>query len=351
MRQIWIPRVGPPEVLTLQQRPDPDPGPSEVRIRVEVSGVNFSDILTRLGLYPDAPALPAVIGYEVAGVVDAIGPGPGMAESADGALSKGDAVMAATHFGGYSDVVCVPAAHVIRRPASMSAQTAVAFLLSYQTAYALLVEAGRARAGDTVLIRGAAGGVGLAAVDLCQLLGTTVIATASEKKHAFLRSRGVDEPIDPRATDVAQAVRHRTGGRGVDIALDPVGGRSWSESLALLTPFGRLVPYGFSSLATGVAPTRIQTVASLVLSMARIPWLQSTPISLMNQNRGVVGVNLGHLWSQVSMFRSWFDQLLAWYDADKIHPHYDRDFDFEHAADAHRYLQERRNIGKVGLVP
>lgn len=351
MRQVWIPRVGGPEVLTLREAPDPAPGPGQVRIRVAASGVNFSDVLARLGLYQDAPPLPAVVGYEVAGVVDALGPdAPGVDRPGD-RFAIGDEVIALTRFGGYSDVVCVSVGQVMRRPPRMDARTGAAFPVAYATAYALLIEVGRIRAGDRVLIHGVAGGVGLAALDICQLHGVETFGTASSSKHAFLRDRGLAQPIDPRQTDLVAEVRRLTAGAGVDLVLDPIGGRSWRESLALLAPLGKLVVYGFSAMAPNVSPSRAGSVASTASALAQVPWLQFNPISLMHANRGVHGINLGRLWDRPDLFRRWFDALLRWYEEGRLHPRVDRAFPLADAAAAHRYVQERRNLGKVVLVP
>jgi len=351
MRQVWIERTGGPEVLTLREAPDPVPISGEVRIRVEAIGVNFSDVLTRLGLYQDAPPLPAVVGYEVAGVVDALGPDLVGGELPEGSLAIGDAVIALTRFGGYSDVVCVPVAQVIRRPPGMDARVGAAFPLSYGTAYALLIEVGRIRAGDRVLVLGAGGGVGLAALDICQLHGVETLGTASAKKHAFLRECGLNQPIDPRQTNIVAEVRRLTANAGVDLVLDPIGGRSWRDSLAMLAPLGKLVIYGFSAMAPDVNPSRVRAAASLASALAQVPWLQFNPISLMHANRGVHGVNLGHLWDRMDLFQQWFATLLQWYADGKLHPHVDRDFPLADAAAAHRYIQEHRNVGKVVLIP
>ena len=351
MRQVWIERTGGPEVLALREAPDPWPGPGEARIRVEAIGVNFSDVLARLGQYQDAPPLPTVVGYEVAGTVDALGPDAGGGDLPDGSLAIGDAVLALTKFGGYSDVVCVPVAQVLHRPPGMDARVGAAFPLAYGTAYALLIEVGRIRPGDRVLVLGAGGGVGLAALDICQLHGVETLGTASAKKHAFLREHGLTHPIDPRQTDVVAEVRHLTANAGVDLVLDPIGGRSWRESLASLAPMGKLVVYGFSAMAPDLNPSRMRAAASVTSALAQVPWLQFNPISLMHANRGVHGVNLGHLWDHQYLFRQWFETLLGWYADGKLHPHVDRDFALADAGSAHRYLQEHRNLGKVVLIP
>jgi len=184
MRQIWITKKGPPEVLSLRELSDPRPGPGTVRVRVAASGVNFADLMMRMGLYPDAPKLPAVPGYEVAGSVDAVG---------EGVSSEliGQRVVAVTNFGGYSDTICAPAAQVYPLPADVSFPVGAALAVNYLTAYQMLVAMGGVRAGQQVLIHGIAGGVGLAALQICRLHDAQVLGSASPAKHEFIRSLGV----------------------------------------------------------------------------------------------------------------------------------------------------------------
>jgi NADPH:quinone reductase-like Zn-dependent oxidoreductase len=341
MRQVWITKVGAPDVLQVREAPDPTPGPGQVRIRVEASGINFADISARLGFYPDAPKAPSVVGYEVAGRIDAVGPG------AD-ASRVGEDVLALTRFGGYSDVVVVPAGQATKRPAGLDAQTAAAIPVTYLTAYQMLIEMGRVRPGDRVLIHQAAGGVGLAAIDLCALTGgVESFGTASASKHDFVRARGLTHPIDYHTRDYEEEVRRLTGGRGVDLILDPIGGDSWRKGLRLLSPTGRLLCFGLSS----ANPSKERSLIGGLKAIASIPWLKINPISLMNENKGVFGVNLGHMWDEAERLTSWLDQILVWWGEGKVRPHVDRAFPFTEAAAAHSYIQERRNVGKVLLVP
>jgi NADPH:quinone reductase-like Zn-dependent oxidoreductase len=339
MRQVWVIRAGGPEVLRVQRAPLPHPLPGEVRVRVAAMGVNFADIMGRLGIYPDAPRPPYVPGYEVAGRIDAVGEGVDPER-------VGQQVLALTQFGGYSEAVCVPALAAVPRPDGMAVEQAASFMVPYLTAYAALIELARVRPGDAVLIHAAAGGVGLAAVDLCRRAGATIYGTASASKHEFLRARGVEHPIDYRRVDFERAVRDLTGGRGVDIALDSVGGRSWLKSFRSLAPAGRIVLHGVSAMAPG--PRRSWWAAArTVLS---IPWIAFNPVALTSANKGVMGVNLAKLWPQATLVRGWAETLLSWFAAGELHPHVDRTFDLAEAAAAHRMLQERRNIGKLVLL-
>ncbi len=340
MRQVWITKIGPPETLAVREAPDPSPGPGQVRIRVEASGINFADIMARQGLYPDAPKIPCVVGYEVAGTIDAVG--PGVADS-----RVGQAVLALTRFGGYSDTVVVPEALALTRPSALAAQAAAAIPVNYLTAYQMLLGMAGIKRGDRVLIHQAAGGVGLAAIDLCRIVGAETYGTASASKHEFIRARGLDHPIDYRTQDYETVVRRLTGGRGVHVILDPIGGDSWKKGLRLLAPTGRLVCFGLSAAITG----RKRSILAMLKTAASIPWFQVNPLSLMNANKGVLGVNLGHMWDQREMLGGWLSQILTWYGDGKVRPHVDRAFSFADAPAAHAYIQDRKNVGKVVLVP
>ena len=340
MKQIWISQTGNPDVLEIREAPDPLPHRGEVRIRVERAGINFADIMARLGLYPDAPKLPAVVGYEVAGQIDAIG------ENVTG-WQLGDDVIAFTRFGGYSDQVVVPINQVLKRPTGMSADEGAALPVNYITAYEMLVSCGRIRPGDRVLIHQAAGGVGLAALEICRIFGAETYGTASAGKHAFLKERGLDHPIDYRTTDFAEEIKRLTANRGVHVILDPVGGDSWRKGWDILAPTGRLIMFGFSSMASG----KERSLRRVVESLLSTPWFKFNPLNLMNANKGIIGVNLGHLWHEADLLNQWMQQVLAWYVEGKIHPHVDRVFDFADVAQAHSYIQERKNVGKVLLKP
>jgi NADPH:quinone reductase-like Zn-dependent oxidoreductase len=313
------------------------PGAGEVRIRVAYAGVNFADVLARLGLYPDAPKVPCVVGYEVSGTIDAVGTG------VDAAL-RGQRVLATTRFGGYSDLVCAPVAQIAPVSAALRDEEAAALPVNYLTAHHMLIWLAQVRAGETVLVHGAAGGVGIAAVQLCNAVGARIIGTASARKHEFLRTLGV-EPIDYRGPSWTAEVRNLTDGRGVDVALDPVGGQSFRNSYRLLAPGGRLCCYGVSAMAPA-EKRRLFPVLRTLVAMPRFH-----PIPLMNANRGVFGVNLGHLWSQTHILQPQMDALLRLADDGRIKPEVDSTFSFDEASSAHRRLQMRRNIGKVLLRP
>ncbi|HET6924151.1 MAG TPA: medium chain dehydrogenase/reductase family protein [Anaeromyxobacteraceae bacterium] len=339
MRAVWIARAGGPEVLEVRETPEPSPGRGQVRVRVRAAGLNFAEVMARQGLYPDAPRLPCVMGYEVAGVVDAVG--EGVAEPAPGAR-----VLALTRFGGHAEAVCVPARQAFPMPDSMSFEDGAALPVNYITAWHMLFRVAALRPGEAVLVHMAAGGVGIAALQLCRTVpGVVTLGTASAGKHEAIRREGCDHPIDYRTADWEAEARRLTGGRGVDVVLDPLGGRDTRKGYRLLRPAGRLVMFGFANVLSG-SRKRWLRIAGQALG---IPLFN--PISLMNANKGVAGVNLGHLWGEVEMLMEEVRELVALYRDGRIRPRVDEVFPFERAADAHRRIEERRNVGKVLLRP
>lgn len=338
MKQIWIPKPGPPEILELREAPDPEPREGEVRVRVRASGINFADILARMGLYPDSPPLPTVVGYEVSGTVDGVGSGVSD-------VAEGDRVVAITRFGGYSDCVVVPRDQVAPIPGELTFEKAAAIPVTYLTAWVMLIWLGNVRRGEKVLVHAAAGGVGQSAIQICRWRGAEVIGTASQGKHERLREMGVSHCIDYRTEDFREVVREITGGRGVDIVLDAVGGDSFKKSYRCLAPLGRLFLFGSSS----VAPGKKRSILQVIQTMLTTPKFAS--FSLIQRNRGVFGVNLGHLWDERAALSQMFSEILELAGEGVLNPVVDRTFPFSEAADAHRYIQDRKNFGKVLLVP
>jgi len=338
MRQAWLTRHGGPEVFAVREAPDPAAGAGEVGIRVRAAGVNFADVLARIGLYPDAPPPPCVLGYEVAGEIGAVGAGVT-------GFRPGDRVLAFTNFGGYSDYLVVPAAQAVPLPGGIDFARGAAIPVNYLTAWLLLVRVGNLQAGDVALIHAAAGGVGQAAVQICRSRGATIIGTASPGKHERLRAAGVAHCVDSGRRDFAAEVKRLTGGRGVDIALDAVGGRSFRESYRCLTSLGRLMVFGVSSFA----PSTRRRVVAVVRGMFETP--RFNPLSLINRNRGVFGLNIGHLWERPELFAGMIGEVLPGIEAGRFDPVVDRGFPLADAGAAHAYLQQRRNFGKVLLLP
>ena len=344
MRSVWIPRIGPPKVLEIREVPDVHAGPGEVRIRVAASGVNFADVMARMGLYPDAPKLPCVVGYEVSGTIDEVGAGVSL-DVAHPAPRAGDQVITPTRFNGYADLVVVPAAQVVPLPDGMSFTEGAAIPVNYLTAILMLEVLGNVRRGDRVLIHGAAGGVGLAAVQLCRIYGAEIIGTASASKHAALRAAGVAHTIDYRTQDFVAETRRCTGGRGVDVILDPIGGENLRKSYQALAPLGRLVAFGVSSMA----PATSRRLLPALWQLARMPRFGF--VRLMNDNHGVLGFNLGHLWGEMDRLRAYLVKILDYYREGQVRPTVAKTFPLSDAAAAHAFIQGRENIGKVVLIP
>lgn len=338
MRQIWITRPGPPEVLQVKEAPDPTAQEGQVRVRVRAAGINFADLVARTGMYQDAPPLPCVVGYEVSGVVDQVGSGVT-------GFAAGDRVFAMPRFGGYSDTVVLSAAQVIHMPAKMSFEEAAAMPVVYLTAHHMMLFTGVLRPGMKVLIHSAAGGVGLAAIDLARAHGCEIFGTASPSKHAFLRERGCHHPIDSGARWPAR-VRELLGPHGgLDLALDPIGGRSFTESYNLLGEAGRMVCFGASSMTVG----KERNLLAAMRMLLGMKWWH--PVKLMNDNKAVQGVNMGHLFGRLDLLKPQFEALTAMYERGEIRPHVDRTFRFDEAAAAHHYLHDRKAKGKILLVP
>jgi NADPH:quinone reductase-like Zn-dependent oxidoreductase len=326
MRQIWITRKGGPEVLQVREAPAPEPKPGEVRIRVRAAGVNFADVMARVGLYRDAPPLPCVVGYEVAGVTD-----------------TGARVIAMTRFGGYSEVVCAPRAMVLPLPERLSFAEGAAIPVVWLTAWHMLVELANLRAGQRVLIHAAAGGVGTAAVQICKRIGAESIGTASAGKHARLRELGLAHAIDYRNQDFVAETLRLTNGRGVDVALDPIG--TFKESFRCLAPVGKLIMYG----ASNVMPGRGFNPFAAASAVLRMPFFH--PLKLLPDNKGIFGVNMGRLWNETALLSRELREVMKGMEEGAFRPIVDAEVPFAEAARAHERIQERANFGKVVLVP
>jgi NADPH:quinone reductase-like Zn-dependent oxidoreductase len=256
----------------------------------------------------------------------------------------GRPVVALTRFGGYADTAVVPEVQVVEKPASLGNELGAALLVNYLTAWQLLVVMGGLRAGDTLLIHNAGGGVGLAAIDIARHVGATIFGTASPRKHQFLKERGVHETIDYVGRDWTVEVMRLTGGRGVELIVDPLGGKHWKKSYAALRHTGRLGVFGAST----VTESRLPGALAFLAVGFGMPWFN--PVSLMNQNRGAFGVNLGHLWDETDKIRAWIGIVIDGVAEGWVRPHVDRSFPLERAGEAQAYLEARRNIGKVVLT-
>src|ERR1700759_2746504 len=235
MRAVVITKHGGPGVLEVQERPDPALAPGQVRIDVAATGVNFADVMARMGLYPDAPKTPCVVGYEVAGTILELGDG------VEG-FTPGQRVFASTQFGGYASQVAAAATDIVPLPDGLSFEQGAAIPVNYGTAWASLIGYGSLQAGERVLVHSAGGGVGIAATQIAKRIGAEIYGTASPGKHSRVLELGVD-----RCLDYNQSGWERDLPK-FDLVLDAVGGRSFRRSYSLLRGGGRLIAYGASSV-------------------------------------------------------------------------------------------------------
>jgi NADPH:quinone reductase-like Zn-dependent oxidoreductase len=332
MKALVITEHGPPEVLRVQERPDPEPRSGEVPVRVRAAGVNFADLLARVGLYPEAPKPPCVVGFEFAGELEAPAAG----------LEAGGRVMGGCRFGAYAERVAVDPANLIPLPDGWSFAEGASVPVAYLTAYAGLVRYGALRAGERVLIQAAAGGVGIAATQIAKLLDAEVYGTASPAKHEAISSFGVDHPVD---YDFVPAVRRLAGEeQPLDLVLDAMGGASFRKSFSLLRPGGRLVCFGASEVQGGERRSPLRAARVL----ARMPRFSAT--RLMRESKSVIGLNMLTLWDARQSLDEYLGPLREWVEHGRIRPVVAREFPLDEGAGAHRFVHQRNNVGKVVLV-
>ena len=333
MRAVVLTRHGGFDALRVQERPDPSPGDGQVLVDVRACGVNFADHMARQGLYDDAPDPPCVVGYEVAGVVEAVGEGVS-------SPAVGERVMAGTRFGGYASKVVVRQEDTVPLPEGLSFAQGAAIPVNYATAWAGLIGFGSLREGERVLIQAAAGGVGIAATQLARRYGAEVWGTASPGKHDRIRELGVQHPLD-----YTRRGWHRDL-PPFDLIMDAVGGDSLRRSYKMLRPGGRLVAFGASSV-TSAEKRNLARAARQALPMLR----GFNLIDQMSESKAVIGLNVLRLWDDRGTLEPWIAPLQELLDDGTVQPVVSDEVPFDRAGDAHRMLAERRNVGKVVLVP
>ncbi len=333
-RRVLLERHGRPHVLKATPFEPQAPGAGQILIEVAFAGVNFAELMQRVGLYQAAPKLPFVPGFELAGTVAAVGPG-----GAD--VNVGDRVAAATRFGGYTSHATLDAGQVMPVPDGVGLDMAAGFPATYLTAWMALHEQARIRPGECILIHGGAGGVGLAAIDLAKQHGCRVIATAGgPEKKRFLEGLGIEAAIDYREAPWPDQVRAAVG--AVDCVLDAVGGRNLHQSMEALAPLGRVVSYGGSEM---IGPRR-----NLLRAAALWARMHVAVPPMVRHSRTLSGLHLLHLWDEGVDLLGPANKMLQDIQAGRLAgPRIDRVFDLDDAADAHQYLHDRRNIGKVLL--
>ena len=284
-----------------------------------------------------------MIGYEVAGEIESVGDG------VEGFV-EGDRVLAPIRFGGYAELATVPAADAVRLPDGTSFEEGASFPVTYGTAYAALVMMGGLREGDRVLVHAAAGGVGIAATQIAKARGAEVFGTASASKHDAIRAQGVDHPIDYHSLDFAEEVSRITGGEGVDVIMDALGPASFRKDYRLLRQGGRLIMFGIADAQTGSTRDIPALVSNLArMPLATVPWWKS--LSMMNENKGIFGLNMLHWWDREGNVRRLVEPLSEGLESGQLKPVIAETFPFDRAGEAHDFIQQRRNIGKVLLTP
>jgi NADPH2:quinone reductase len=324
MRAIVCNAWGPPATLAVETLPDPVAGPGQVLVEVRAAGVNFPDVLTVQGKYQVRPPLPFTPGFELAGVVRAAGPGAGD-------WHPGDRVIAFTRVGAFAELALAPVEALVRMPDGLGFDVAAAVTLTYGTAHHALVDRGALRPGEMLLVLGAAGGVGLAAVELGKALGARVIAAAGgAAKLAVCRDYGADVLIDYERDDLREALRAATGGRGPDVVLDPVGGRFSEPALRALAWRGRHLVVGF---AGGAIPA--------------LPWNL-----VLLKGASVVGVFWGDFQrKEPAAHAAAMARMLAWMAEGKLKPLVSRRYPLADTARALEDMAARRVTGKIVIVP
>jgi NADPH2:quinone reductase len=309
--------------LVVEEVEPPKPGPGAVLIEVHAAGVNFADTLIIEGKYQEKPALPFTPGAEVAGVVTELGDGVTT-------VKRGDRVLATISWGGYAEFVIAPAESVTRIPDRMEFAVAAGFPLAYGTSHGALEWRARLQQGETLLVHGAAGGVGLTAVEIGKTMGATVIATASTaEKLAVAKAHGADHLIDYTTENFRERVKEITQGRGADVIYDPVGGEVFDQSLRCIAWGGRIVVIGFAS--------------------GKIPQIPANILLVKNIDA------IGYYWGSYrkhkpELVRQSYERLLGWFEAGKLKPHISHRFPLEEAGRAIELLRTRAATGKVVLT-
>jgi len=311
------------DALVWKELPTPAPGPGEVRVAIRAASLNFPDLLTVRGLYQVKPPLPFVPGSEYSGVVDAVGEGVTH-------LVVGQPVAAMGASGGFGTHACVNAAFTLPLPAGVDLAEGAAFAFTFGTAYHALLDRGQLQPGETVLVLGAAGGVGSAAIQIAKAAGARVIAAAStDAKRAFCRTLGADETIDTQSTPLRDALKALTAGKGPDLVVDPVGGDLAEQALRAIAWRGRYLVVGFAQ----------GTIPSLPLNL---PLLKGASL---------VGVYLGeYVRREPRAAAAAMARLLQWYAEGRIRPAIDCTLPMSEIRAAYARMASRQVMGKVVLV-
>jgi NADPH:quinone reductase-like Zn-dependent oxidoreductase len=339
MKAVYVTRYGDPGVLQFGEAPIPEPGPSQVLVRVRCIGLNFADIVGRFGAYPGTPKPPYIPGLEFSG--DVVGTGEKVTR-----FRTGDRIMGYSKLGSHAEYVLVNEHFATVIPSKMTYEEGASFLVSMLSAYHGIVRLANLRTGELLLVHAAAGGVGLASLQIGRHLNAEVFATAgTDEKVALARSFGAHHVINYTTTEFEKEISRITNGYGVDVVMDSVGGEVFKKSWQLMAPMGRYLMLGVSSMTTADG--------NLTRSMIADAYEQMKPIfppSLIHTNKGIFGFNLGLITGKERYFEEAATELLTWYNLGAIRPLVGKVFPFEEIVAAHRYLQNRQSVGKVVVV-
>jgi NADPH:quinone reductase-like Zn-dependent oxidoreductase len=324
--------------LKIEYRPIPRPGQGQVVVQVKASGINFAELMCRQGTYDRTPKVPAVLGMEACGVVHDVGPGVST-------LKKGQRIVCMDDMGLWTEYAAVAADQCFPIPDSMTFEQGGALLVNYVTAYQMLFDFGNLRPGKSVLVHMAAGGVGMAATQLCQTVpNVTVFGTASASKHELIRKNGVTHPIDYRTKDYVEEVR-KVSPKGVDIVLDPLNGADAVKGYNLLKKLGKIIHYGAANAVSG--PNRsLWSIATTYMSVRSY-----NPLFMLGDNRSACGYHLGHMFADTEVYTPVVQELIRLFEAGKIKPVVDTVWSFEEVGKAMSRMHDRLNVGKVVITP
>ncbi|MBI5464807.1 MAG: zinc-binding dehydrogenase [Ignavibacteriales bacterium] len=335
MKSIVVTKFGPPGVLKIEHRPLPEPAADEARVQVKAIGLNFADVMARLGVYPSIPSPPFVPGIEFSGVVEKVG-------RSVSSPHVGAHVAGFTKQGAYSEFICARPETLMELPDALSFEEAASIGVTYLTAYHGMITLSNIQRGERMLLHAAAGGVGTAALQLAKHLSVEVIATAgSDEKIKLARTLGAAHAINYTEEDFSERVRALSNGYGVDVVMDSVGGSLIRRGWNLLAPMGRYILFGFASVTGRSRINRLRAVKEILA----VPLLY--PPNIVSKNRMFAGFNLYFLSHKTEYFKRAFENILEWRAAGIVKPVIGRVFAFDQMAEAHAVLQSRQSIGKV----
>jgi NADPH:quinone reductase-like Zn-dependent oxidoreductase len=338
MKAAIVTKYGGPEVLEIRETPTPKPAPDQILVKVRAIGLNFADVMGRFGVYPGTPQPPFILGLEFSGEVVEVGSNVTL-------FKGGERVMGYSRHGSHAEYVCVNESLAIELPSSMSFEDGASFLVVFLTAYHGIVRLANIRKGEKLLVHAAAGGAGVATLQLGRYLGAEIYGTAgTEEKVELARKNGAHHAINYNTSDFAEVIKHLTNNYGVDVVMDSVGGLVYDKSWNLLAQMGRYVLYGLAAIASQGALNKLK--AATIISVMKPIF----PVQLMSANKAIFGFNLGTLKGKEAYFREATQEMLHLYDRGILKPLIGRVFPFSDIVEAHRALQTRQTTGKVVVV-